>query len=1038
MVKARFTKKSANLRSKLHLCTALTLALSSWQMASAQQQQSSPSSLDEVVVTGSHIAREVKDSLEPTISVSGELIKERGYNNVADALASIPGLTFAGGATSSGPQNGYSVGQSFVNMFGLGSQRTLVLVDGHRFTPGQTPSLFSNDNPGLQVDLNTIPTELIDHIEVVSVGGSSTYGADAVAGTINIIMKDNFEGVTGDFQFGRSPHGDGNTYSLKTAMGANTDDKRGNATFSFEFNQQDGLLASQRAFGRADYNYSANPAPGAGANNIPGTVLIKGNRSPTFTVGGVLYNANQDPTTNGMLMIPNPSNPGQLVPAQFARGGNIVPYNPGTVFPDLTAQGGQGYDGAYSGELQTNTRRYNATLSTHYDIDDSMRAYANLYYSHNDATTVNSAAQTDFNIANYFGNQQVGPVEITVDGPNANPFLNAQAKAILASSAVQSQLITNPDGSHGFYLSRSYDDFPYSARATSVSQDLFDVVFGLKGGFNLLSRDITYDVSFIAGGNYNSVNSPQFLQQNFNNAVNAVADPTTGQPVCQIPGSGCAPLNLFGQGAPSAAAANYILATDVNHTILQQDVADANFTIPVVDLPGGKMTVATGFEYRREYGAFAPGPVEAQGLGRFTPITGVSGGYNSAEGYFEGLVPLVSSEMNWMGVHSLQVEGSFRRIDNSIEGFDNAWTAGGRYAPTGDIQFRGNVSRSIRAPAVTELYLPSATFFNGFNSDICDNASVNSGPNPVARAANCASALKALGFNTANPFFSNSDSSSIPGVLSGSPHLRNEQANSWSVGATFTPSFIPRLSASLDWVNIHINNVIQDLSATQIMSECYDSPNYPNVPACSFIKRYSAATAPSPALIGGLISLNSGFQNTAGYLTYQGLQSQINYDFDVNMLPLGVTQDLGKVTLNTIVNYTGSALQSISGTAFDLNKLTDTPGQPRFSGQLNMTYAYDRYKLLWQALYTGSMAFNNSFTMNTQNILRVGSYWQHNATVLADLTDQVQVRFICNNVFDTLPPNGVLLTSLGNAAAGGAGSYDFIGRYFEVGGRVTF
>ncbi len=1023
-------------RTQLKLCTALTLVLAAWQ----GQAQQSGSGVDEVVVTGSHIARDVKDSLEPTISVSGDLIKERGYTSVADALAAVPGLTFVGAASSQGTQNGYSVGQSFVNMFGLGSQRTLVLVDGHRFMPGQTPSLFSNDNPGLQVDLNTIPTALIDHIEVVSVGGSSIYGADAVAGTINIIMKDSFEGEAGDFQFGRSPYGDANSYSAKATVGASTDDKRGNVTLSFEFNQQNGLMASQRPFGAADYNYSANPAPGAGANNIPGTVLINNKRSPTFTVGGVLYNANQDPSPNGYLMIPNPNNPSQMVAAQFAKGGNIVPFNPGTVFPDLTAQGGDGYDGATGDQLLSNSKRYNTTLMTHYDINDSVRAYANIYYSHNDTSTVNSAASTNFNIANYFGDTEYQPVEINVNGPNAYPYLNSQAKAILSNPAVQNQLITNPDGSQGFYLSRLYSDFPNSGAATSVSQDLFNAILGVKGGFDVLKRDITYDVSVTVGGNYNSINTPQFNEQNFLNASNAVSDPVSGQPVCQIslstPNSGCSPLNLLGAGAPSAAASSYIFQNDVSHTLLQQDLVDANFTIPVAELPGGKMTIATGFEYRREYGAFAPGPIEADGTGRYAQITGVGGGYNSAEGYFEGLVPLISDDMGIWGVHSLQVEGSFRRVDNSIEGFDNAWTAGGRYAPTSDIQFRGNVSRSIRAPAVTELFLPAAPFFNSFGVDVCDNAQVNSGPNPAVRAANCAAALKSAGYNTANPFFSNSDSSSIPGTQSGNPHLQNEQANSWSVGAVITPSILPRFNASVDWVNIRVNNVITDLNQGQLMSECYDSPNYPNAPACALISRYTAATAPSPSQIGDLISVNGGYLNT-GYLSYQGLQSQLNYDFDVNSLPFDIGTDLGKVSLNAVFNYTASSLQSISGTSFDLIKLTDTPGQPRFTGQLNMTYSYDRYKLLWQAQYVGSMAFNNTYTMDTQNILRVGSYWLHNATALADLTDEVQVRVICNNIFNTQPPYGTVAGST-FSSSGAIGTYDILGRYFEVGASVKF
>lgn len=1021
----------------LRACAQISVAsIALWAAATAQAQSGDDNSAggpSEVIVTGSRIARPIGDQLQPTIKVDGDFIRERGITNVTDALEQIPGVSF--GASSAGNQNGYSLGQNFVNLYGIGSQRTLVLVNGRRFTPGQTQAIFSNDNAGVQVDLNTIPTDLIDHIETISVGGSSIYGADAIAGTVNIIMKNDFQGITGDVQFGRSGRGDANSYSARSAFGVNTDDKRGNMTFALEFNQQDGITEAQRPFGAAQYSYVANPNGGP-------NIFIRGLRNPFANTNGVIYGTNQNsfpdaPPNGGLLQGAN----GNFL--QFAPGGNIVSYNPGTVFPDGNAQGGQGYNNAYYTQLLSNTKRVNASLLAHYDVSDYATAYTELYYSHNTASSVTGSPS--FNSSQYNGATTVpgeypyGSIQFSAN----NLFLTPQAQSVLAGAGIT--------GSMPFYLSRQEPELGgYSP--TTGTQDQFDAVFGVRGDFDLFSRRAHYDLSLTAGGNYSSINSPQFVEQNFLNAIGAVGYPNgqivaqgpvrnaAGQLVCPIslssPNSNCAPLNLFGFGSPSQSAINYIVQNDISTNTLQQEDVNGTISMPVFDLPAGPVSIATGFEYRRDHSAFSAGPIEAGGLGLTIPVGNIAGGYTSTEGYGELLIPVISPTMDIPLVHSLEAEGSYRRVDNNVAGSDHALTAGGRYAPIADFQFRGNFSHSIRAPAVTELYYANQQFFEGA-TDPCDSAQLNSGPNPAIRQRNCAAAEAAAGYTggTAN-FLSNADNQTIPGLLKGNTALKNEISDSWTAGVVINPSFEPRFSASVDWVHLHVANTINSVGSTQILQACYDNPVFPN-PACGLVSRYNTTNAINGLQPFYLASIGNPYQN-GGFIDYQGLQSQVAYHFDLDELPLEV-KDIGSLNIQALLNYIGS-YNTVTGTgAFaSPQPYTDSVGNPRFRGQLNVTYKYDAFSLLWQTQYQSAANINDLYNSSTQNILRVGTYWLFNATASYDINENIRVRAIVNNLLDRQPPYGLSSSGIYNPSNGAVGNYDTLGRYIQFGISAQF
>src|SRR5580704_19222510 len=223
--------------------------------------------LQEVVVTGSRIARPEFDNLEPTATVDAKTFDQRGYLDVGQALSELPAFGTQP-SSAANTQGGFGIAQSFVDLYGLGSQRTLTLVNGRRFVSSNTSSLNNNGSntsiggPGDQVDLNVIPTKLIDHVDAISVGGAPIYGADAIAGAVNIILKKDYQGLDVDALVGASGQGDAWNYRARILGGQNLFDGRANITAVGEFTKTDGLVGTARPVYAADLGFLAPATPG--------------------------------------------------------------------------------------------------------------------------------------------------------------------------------------------------------------------------------------------------------------------------------------------------------------------------------------------------------------------------------------------------------------------------------------------------------------------------------------------------------------------------------------------------------------------------------------------------------------------------------------------------------------------------------------------------------------------------------------------------------------------------------------------------------
>lgn len=985
--------------------------------------------LTEVVITGSRIARPELDRLEPTIVLGSESFDQRGYADVGQALSELPSFGIQS-SNATNTQSTFGIAQSFVDLYSLGSQRTLVLVDGRRFVSSNTASLFGQATPpGQQVDLNVIPTKLIDRIETVSVGGAPIYGADAIAGTVNIIMKKNYEGLDLDGQVGVSDDKDAWNERARVLGGFNFADGRGNVTAVAEFSKADGLTGPDRQ------NFSQNLGFFAPVNPGPfNTVLFSDSAVPQVSTGGVpmlddfFYLPPQFGLPNNAIGVTGAG--GQ--PLAFS-GGHLVPYNLGTPTGNpVFWSGGDGIRLSQFSNLLSPLERINVDTIDNFKISDHVNLFGETWFSETHAR--NLIAQPAYN-ANIFG--PAGTVTGMFKVPVNNPFLSPADQATIGNDLLAYQAAGFPAGGgvpidpawnpNTFYISRASTDL--QSGAASASQQVYRGVVGLNGDFSIgSSHDYTWEVAANYGRSKNTSVQPAYVFQNLQNALNATT--VAGQIVCapgyvnspiQTNSSTCAPLNIFGAGEPSAAAVAYIthMATAVS-TDTQRD-ATANLSGDILRLPAGEWKGAIGFENRRESADFAP-----DSFFTTTPAPGqivagaVSGSYVTNEFYAETLVPIFEPAQAIPLLHQVEFEGAIRRVDNTIAGKSNTWTEGLRWAPVQDILFRGNRTISIRAPAITELFLPPSTS-NEFASDPCDKNFVNQGLAPATRAANCAAA----GINTAT-FTSNVVNATVQGVTSGNPSLSAEKADSYTYGVVLRPRWTPRLSLSGDWIDIKMSNAIAQLNLTDLMDECYDSTDFPNNPACSHFTRN--------AVTHQVTGYSDGFIN-AGLLHFQGFTAGLQEAFD---LPA----QLGTMQFRAYYLDTKTLLLRV-GSAAPINE-ADTLNQlvaaPKSKAVFDLNYMKGPFAWYWQAQYYSMMDFDNQNTPTSQNIQSVPGWWLINSTLSLDVTKSLSLRLIVDNVFDKEPPYPALAAGTGGNFASATSLYfaGIIGRTYLLSADYRF
>jgi len=852
-----------------------------------------------------------------------------------------------------------------------------------------------NGTGGLSVDLNAIPDNLVERIETIAIGGAPIYGSDAIAGTINIILKDDFEGLEFVASGGGAlDYNDAAEFRFGATWGKNFDDGRGNITLSGQFTSADGLKYTDRPSVANDTGFQVPGDPNSPYDEELFTDL-------TVAVDNVtafpLYFGNQfgfNIFGNGIpLDINDPNSP----LSQFDADGNLLSFVPGggtgsVIFQD----GGDGLKTSHFASLYTDLERYNFTLLSKYDLTDSLRFKAEAWFARTEATELIN--QSGYNSpafggqpGNDYGNVGNGPIPVLMNNPYLVPATRASIQAALdvehdmnGDGVADPTIDTDGDGvadAVGFWRGGPLTNLT-GANSNGAKRDTYRALIGFEGDVSFGSRDYLWDVTYTYGRTESDDLETSIIQTHFEQAIQVVVD-ANGDPACADPSGGCVPLDVIGIPTPEAVA--YSSARVIDEVLIEQRVFSANIGGDVFDLPAGPIGAAVGFLYREESASYDPNDLAENGFLR-DPLVAVNGEFDSTEFYVETVVPLLGGDLDTPLVEALEFEGAIRFVDNSVAGNDTTWTAGLRYRPVEDIEFRGNLTESIRAPSITELFTPTSAIPD-FADDPCDERNINQGNVPATRAANCATD------GIVQPFQSFIQNASQRGTLSGNPNLESEIAESSTFGVIIRPRFLDGFTASIDWFDIEITNAIENLTVEDLMVACYDSANFLGEPACDLFQRDAA---------GQVIDFQSGFVNV-GLLEFTGVQTVISYDTELGRF--------GSLNIGLNHLFTDKHIETPgSGNAVQLD---GEIGESTHRVNLNVTWYKNNWTVFTQIRWLDAAVFDNTDGEFTRNIKGVGDWTVVDTTVVYAFTDNMDVRVTVDNLFDNDAPYPAVASNAG-------------------------
>lgn len=1014
------------------LGTALATAPAVAQEQETQEETAAASDVEAtaIVVTGTRIDRPNLSAPAPVTSVTLADLPSGGDVSLGDALNELPALRSTFSQSNSTRFIG-TAGLNLLDLRGLGTNRTLVVVNGRRHITSQ---------PGVptSVDINTIPTDLVERVDIGTGGNAAVYGADAVAGVVNFVLKRDFEGIRLRTQGGISGEKDRGSYFASLTAGENFAEGRGNVAVNVEYAFQNDLYYTDRdsqygAFsGRNQFQLTENTIgePAAG-NGIPDNTFLRGIRNITISEGGLYGStctgsaARRALNCNGLR-----SNTGAELGYTFAflPDGTLARNDVAQDFRTVgsgNAQGGLGSSLRLTGQLNPQIERIAVNSLARYEFSEAFGVFFESKYVRINA--IQEGQPTFFN--NTF----------SID----NPFLTDQARATLVQSLAP--------GATTFAAQRFNVDF--GARGEDHQRETFRIVGGIEGTFN---DDWKYEVAL----NYGRLETSYRTEGNLNraryaNAINAVRNPQ-GQIVCGINADAnpanddpsCVPVNLFGNGQPSQAALNYFVVDSTR----QQNAEQINATAFVsgdlsqlFELPGGPVSFAVGGEYRDEsaFSAFdaqtRSGATFLNAIPIFDPPR-----LKSYEGFGEIRVPILADRPFF---HELSIEAAGRIADYNIGNSGTVYTynVGGIWAPVRDLRIRGSYARSVRIPTQSDLFAaPSQTFLNGL-IDPCAQNNINNNPN---RVRNCAAAGVPVTevVDGATVPFTNIPASGIRGLNGSNANLSEERSDSFTAGFVAQPSFVPGLTLSVDYYNITIDNVIFSLLPQTIINQCYDNPSGIDNPFCDAVFRRADGTfqGQENRVVGGSTvtypvaagdaSFISGPFNFAKQKT-SGIDADISYT---------VTDGSTRLNLRGVVSY---VIRRDNFTDIDQPDFRDQVllelGDPRWAGTFSADLDFGNFDIGYRLRFIDKMSIGLIETVRTIQDRAPTNPDQyprdfyprvvyHNIRAGVDIDNRFRFYGGIDNLTDRQPPLGL------DGTTAGSGTFDNVGRFFYVGAEASF
>ncbi|MGH8221792.1 MAG: TonB-dependent receptor, partial [Woeseiaceae bacterium] len=625
-------------------------------------------------------------------------------------------------------------------------------------------------------------------------------------------------------------------------------------------------------------------------------------------------------------------------PTTFDAAGNVIPYDPGSIFlPPPFAEGGDGFRFSDLTGLRTAVERVAANLIGHYDISDRVAVTGEFLYAETEGEeTPQGFARTvlsppPFNAITFFAN---------------NPFLTSQALGELtaASSAFANGA--------PLFLSRHFyfDLLPSNVQTTTT--ETTRTLLGAEGDFDAGNRNYYWTLSGSHGRVDGEIRGWEVHNDHFANAIFAFPDGAGGA-ACLVnidgdPGNddpACAPINPFGFGNISDAARTYSTVMGGTDYLNEQIAVLATFGTGLFELPAGEVEAVFAYEHRDESVEFTPLRANRQGLfGTGTPQTRQTGEYDTNEFSVEVLVPLIGGDTTFALAQSLEFNGTYRYVDNSLAGTEDVWSVGARWQVVDDFALRFSESRNFRAPTLTQLVAPTSVAITQAGFDPCDADRINGGPNPAVRRANCEAEWAANPqYGPLDSFQSPSENFAVAEVTSGgNPNLRNEIAETTTYGIVLTPRFAQGLTLSVDRIEIDLTDGLSAFTPADFSATCYDSSPQPaNV--CGTFMRLAASDGTNPA--GTIISALSTTFN-AGVVRYEGEYYNLSYDMPLADLFSG---DPGELLLSVEATHSSKLETSVTGTTF--TRADDTVEQPDWVTRFNAYYTGGPLVLSYQLYY---------------------------------------------------------------------------------------
>ena len=996
--------------------------------SSADQNAQGINMLKEVVVTGSRIYIPGLKATSPVTSISAKAIAETGATSVEQVLNQLPQVTASNGNMDSNGSSGIST----VDLRNLGPTRTLVLINGRRLMPGDLSPSGGITNAA---DINNIPTALVERVDVLTGGASSVYGADAVAGVVNFVMNDHFQGFEIDANASAYQHSqhesfygslapaagygsassstmDGADKDITFILGSDFAGGKGNATAYVSWRKVQPVLQSTRDFSRCSLG-----------SNSKGVVSCSG--SSTSPTGGFLFTNppgmnGYDFSFNGLGKSTIDPKTGQFVP--FTTDFNYGPYN----------------------YYQRSDTRWNGGYFAHYNIDDNHQVFSE-FMMMSDHTVAQIAPSGAFLVSGL----GVNPVTGLPDGGWSvncnNPLLSAQEQQTMCEGATTGNASVlfgrrNVEGGN------RQDDLRHTA---------FRIVIGTKGNIN---DNLTYNAYFQEGitllaDHYNNDVSKLKLS----NALNAVLDPATGQVVCAANANGangapgCVPYDIWGQGTPyssqytnaaggpSAASVAYISAPGSEQGQTEERIYHADFTYDGTSAglktPWANEGLVTNFgaEYREEFAVLHPDEEYLTGdlAGQGQKILPINAGLSVKEGFIEMRLPLVEDKP-W--AKEISINPGYRYSKYDIGFSTNTYKIMADWSPDSSFRFRGGYNRAVRAPNLGELFGAVRVALDG-SEDPCATSGFGSSP-AVATAAQCAAhGVTAAQYGTLGE--AGNPAGQYNGLVGGNPHLKPETADTYTFGVVYTPTYLPSLSATLDYYDIKINQVISTYGANLIVNQCVlqNNPFF-----CNLVHRDAS---------GSIWFSNSGYvidpTENLGYLWERGVDVGLHYRENLGRF--------GAIDYNFNGTYVGSFITEPypgSGSYDCAGYFGGTCGNPMPKWRHTLTATWETPI---QSLYVGARwrhFGNTEIDAASPAPLLAGSFakaYQYTGTRdYLDLNASymvyrgVQVMVGVNNVFDKDPPI-LPTTSISSVFFNGntyPQVYDTLGRYLFLNVKADF